>query len=273
MNSTLTGSLLHLTMHLQIKVKLLTTLLIMLASLRIAGQDTITFPERYLSGISVGYGTGSYSESDRYISGRVYDGSMPILSIGWKIRNNRYFYRLMTEYRQSDRIHNYNVSTDITQFSISQGFLYLLKKGSLLSKDLFIRMGPESEIFVLTNKPGIAVSGFDYAQSAAGLLSLVYSVEALYPLGNNLDVESALRFSILSLGFRSVDNEETDEPVVKPLTLLSGINSSINLGVNYYLFRPISIQVAYRFEYLRISSWEMLQSISNNFIISTCYNF
>lgn len=273
MNSTLTGSLLHLTVHLQIKGKLLIALLIFLASQRIAGQDTITFTERYPSGISVEYGAGSYSVSDRYISGEVYHGSLPILSIGWARRHNRYFYRLNVEYRQSDRIHNFNVSTDITQFSISQGFLYPLKKVSLLSKDLFIRMGPETEIFAFTNKPRIAVSGFDYAQSYAGLLSLVYCADALYPLGKNLLVESGLHLSLLSLGLRSVDSEETDEPVVKPLTLLSGMNSSANLGVKYYLFRPLSVNVEYRFEFLRISSWEMLQSISNNLMAGVCYNF
>jgi len=256
-----------------VHVKFLVAAIIILASQKTVCQDSIRYPERYSSGISLAYGTGSYSVNDRYISREIYSGAIPYLSIGWTKRHNRYFYKLMSEYRQSDKIHNYNVSTDITQFSVSQGFLYPLKKTSLFSKDIFLRMGPGTEIYVFANKPRIAVSGFDYAQSFAGLISLVYSAEVIYPFQKKFHIESSLRFSILSLGFRSVDSEETDQQTVKPLTTLSGLNSSFHLGFNYYLINPLSIQVAYRFELMRISSWELLESISNSIIIGAVFNF
>jgi hypothetical protein len=254
-------------------IKLLVLAIFILAFQKITCQDSISYPEGYSSGISLVYGTGSVSVRDRYISQEVYSGTTPFLSIGWTRRHDRYVYRLTSEYRQSDKIHNYNVSTDITQFSISQGFLYPLKKISLFNKDFFLRMGPGTEIYVFANKPRIAVSGFDYAQSFAGMISLVYSAEVIYLLEKKFHIESSFRFSVLSLGFRSVDSEESDQETVKPLTTFSGLNSSFHLGFNYYLLKPLSLQVAYRFELMRISSWEPLQGISNNIIIGTVYNF
>ena len=79
--------------------------------------------------------------------------------------------------------------------------------------------------------------------------------------------------SVLSLGFRSVDNEEDDKTPAKLLTLFSGLNSSFDLGIRYYVFDKISIKAGYKFELSRISAWNPLISTSDNLLIGLTYNF
>jgi hypothetical protein len=235
------------------------------------GQDTLNYLNLYPGGISIEYGIGNYSVRDEYISKEKYSGTLPYYSLSWAREHNRYIYRLDMAYRNSNNINNYNVSSDITQFTLNQGFLYPLKKKLLFKKKLYIWLGPSTEFFFYYSKPHIAVSGFDYAQSFAGLFSLGFNTEAVYSLNQNFQLESSLRSTVLSLGLRMVDNEEDDQSLVKPLTLFSGLNCSFNLGARYYIFSRLSIKITYKFELTRISAWDPLLSASNNAIIGlTC---
>lgn len=46
-----------------------------------------------------------------------------------------------------------------------------------------------------------------------------------------------MQFSVLSLGIKMVDVEESDESAAKLLTLFSGTNGSARLGVRYFLLK------------------------------------
>ena len=70
-----------------------------------------------------------------------------------------------------------------------------------------------------------------------------------------------------------VDNEEDDQSAVKFLTLFSGLNSSFDLGVRYYLLDRLSVKLAYKFELTRFSAWDPLLSASDNLIIGLTYSF
>jgi len=231
------------------------------------GQDTMVQPQIFPSGISIEYGIGKYSVRDEYISKEQYSGSLPLYSVGWVRAHNKYVYKLDFTYRNSNQIKNNNVSTNITQFTLNQEFLYPLRTASLFKKDLYFWLGPSTEIFVYNNDQDIAVSGFDYAQSMAGMISLGINVDAIYPLKRKLSLESSLRLTVLSLGFRSVDSEEDDQSNVKPLFLISGLNASLDLGARYYLLNRLSLILAYKFEITSISAWEPLLSASNNLVI------
>ena len=88
---------------------------------------------------------------------------------------------------------------------------------TLFKNDLYIWLGPSTEFFFYYSKPNIAVSGFDYAQSFAGLLALGFKADAIYPLKRNFQLESSLGLTVLSLGFRMVDSEEDNQSPVKKL--------------------------------------------------------
>ena len=95
----------------------------------------------------------------------------------------------------------------------------------------------------------------------------------LYNLFEKLNIEGSLDFNILSLGFRMVDTEESDESPAKILTLISVNNILFTLGPRYYLLDNLSIKAAYLFHLTRIDSWEPLLSASDNVVFTLTYGF
>jgi hypothetical protein len=237
------------------------------------GQEVSGIPGVYPEGVSIRYGLGMYAFKDEYISGEKYSGSMPTFTVQWVRAHPKAVYRLALAYRGSDEITNHNVSTAVTHFTLSQGFLYPLKSISLFRKPLYAWRGPSTAIFFFNNDPDIAVSGFDYAQSVAALISVGLNADLIYPLTSRFQCESALRFTVLSMGLREIDAEETDDAPVKLLTLLNGLHVSFDLGCRFVLFKPFSVRAAYRFEFVRMGAWEPLLIASDNVLIDLTVRF
>jgi hypothetical protein len=252
---------------------ILISLAILLSAGNSVAQDSLSHRAVFPSGISVEYGLGSYSVRDEYISKEKYSGTLPSFTANWSRFHNKYGYFLSLEYGSSSKIKNYNVSTDIYQFAINQGFLYPLPAISLFARDVYAFLGPSTEAYFFYNKQNIAVSGFDYAQSVAALFSIGVNSEIIFPIRKNLQAESSLGLSMLSLGFRMVDLEEEDVSPVKLLTLLSGTNVSFGLGIRYKLIDNFSLKLGYKLHLTRISSWDPLLSASDNLIVSVAYKF
>ena len=252
-------------------------ILISLAILLCAGnsfaQGSLSHQDVFPRGISVEYGLGNYSVRDEYISKEKYSGTLPSVTANWSRFHNKYGYYLSLEYGSSSKIKNYNVSTDIYQFALNQGFLYPLPAMSLFARDVYAFLGPSTELYFFYNKQNIAVSGFDYAQSVAALFSLGLNSEIIVPIRKNLQAEGSLGLSMLSLGFRMVDSEEEDVSPVKLLTLLSGTNVSFRLGIRYKLIGNVSLKLGYKLHLKRISSWDPLLSVSDNLIVTVAYKF
>lgn len=209
--------------------------------------------------------------TDEYISKEKYSGSLPYFGLGWTRWHETYVYKLGLDFRSSSEIKNYNVSAQIYQFSLNQGFLYRLSEFSFLSKEAYACIGPSTGVFVYANKQKIAVSGFDYSVSFAVLFSLGLSSEFLYPLSRSFNIESCLNFSVVSLGIRMIDMEESDESLVKLLTVFNGVNASWSLGIRYYLLPSVSVKAAYLLSPTRISAWEPLRSASDNLVLAITY--
>ncbi len=236
-------------------------------------QANGNFKDIYSGGITFESGLGNYSVRDEYISEEKYSGTLPYYRVGWSRAHDKYIYNLDMEFRYSSAIENYNVSTEIYQFAFDQGFLYPFTKRSLFSKDIYIYLGPGSEFYFFYNKPDIAVSGYDYAQSSAALFAAAVNAEIIYPLNDYFLIESSCKVDVLSLGFRLVDMEEEDENTVKILTLFSGTNLSYSLGGRYRVIDQLSFELAYRMELTRISAWQPLLSASDNIILGVRYEF
>ncbi|MBE0638277.1 MAG: hypothetical protein IH598_07145 [Bacteroidales bacterium] len=254
-------------------MRIFLSLLIFLNTTLTFAQDSVGNTRYPASSIIFKYGLGSYALKDHYISDGKYTGTMSCLSFGWVRNHSKYVYQLDLEYRSSDEIRNYNVSARITQFTLNQGFLYQLKKGKLFNQNVDLFLGPTTEFFYFYNEPHIAVDGFDYAQSFAGLFSAGIEGAAKHQAGSRFLIESSLRLSLLSLAFRMVDSEENDQSPVKLVTLFSGVNASFNAGVRYHVFQTLSISAGYRFELCRIGPWEPLISASNNLLIGLSLDF
>lgn len=245
--------------------------IILLFSENIIGQDSLNQRLKFPDGISLEYGIGSYAVTDEYISKEKYSGILPYFRAGWTNQNESYVYYFRLEFRYSSEIKNYNVSANVIQSSLSQGFLYHLSEFPLFSKKAYFYIGPSAEVFVYSNKQNIAISGFDYSKSYAALFSLGLNSELLYPLSKSFNIESFLNFSVLSLGFRLIDMEESDESDFKLLTLFSGVNGSFRLGIRYYLFNNLSLNAGYQLDVTRISAWSPISSASDNLTFSITY--
>ena len=209
------------------------------------------------------YGTSFLSMKDQYISPERYQGLLPYYYLGWTHAHQKYVYKLNFSFRQSSKVENNDVSSDVLNFQLSQGFLYPLKAMHLFKKELGLWIGPSTDIFYFENNPDIAVSGFDYTNSFATLISLGFRGDGIYPLSGRFALESSIQLSLLSFGLRSVDSEEDDEPAAKLLSLASGLNASFELGMRYDPIHWLSIGLSYRFDLLRITAWEDLLTAGN----------
>ncbi|MBA7550902.1 hypothetical protein ES705_43432 [subsurface metagenome] len=141
-------------------------------SFNLTGQSGSSEPVVYPGGISLKYGWGAYALRDNYISPERYEGVLPFYAIGWTRTHDRYVYKLNFTLRQADDIKNFNVSTNIISFKLSQGFLYPLKPLNLFDKDLSLWLGPTTDVFYFENSPDIAVPVFRPLTSTATAIKL-----------------------------------------------------------------------------------------------------
>jgi hypothetical protein len=245
--------------------------LFLITTFELSAQEGLHQKAVFPDGISVEYGVGSYAVRDEYISKERYSGTLPYFGLNWARNHDGYVYDLSMEFRSSSDVRNNNVSADNYLLTLNQGFLYSLRPMSLFSRDVHAFVGPSTELYFFYNRQNIAVSGFDYAQSFAALLSLGARSAFVVPVRKDLQAEASFSFSLLSLGFRSVDSEEEDASPVKLLTVFSGANVSAGLGGRYYFTDALSMKLAYRFHLTRISSWDPLLSASDNVIVTLTY--
>lgn len=248
-------------------------LTVLLLARDLAGQSDTSGPLRYPGGITVGYGAGSFALRDEYISPERYSGTLPFYAVGWTRSHQHYVYMLDFEFRQSDAFKNNNVTSDVMAFRLGQGFLYPLKSLNLFRKELGFWIGPTTDFAYFENHPEIAVSGFDYTNSFATLISLGFRSDAVYPAGIKWALETSIRFTLLTVGMRTVDEEEDESAGTKILTPASGLNASYNLGIRYNLFNWLSLGGYYRFDLLRVTAWENLLSAGNSAVLMLHFNF
>jgi hypothetical protein len=253
-------------------------ILIFLFSVSVFGSDLAgqTGPSGAIAapgGIMLRYGMGAYALKDHYISKERYEGLLPYYAVGWIRAHDRVVYKLGFEIGQSDQIRNYNVSTRIVSFRMSQGFLYPIKPVSLFRKNFGLWLGPTTDVYYFQNNPDIAVSGFDYTNSYATLLSLGFRFDGIYTLSERFSMETTVQTSLLSLGMRSVDREEEDQSGTKLVTPASGMNATFELGFTADLFQWFSMELSYRFELTRITAWDDLLTVSNGGFLGFCFRF
>jgi hypothetical protein len=239
----------------------------------VTGQEVQDKLFEYPAGISASYGFGKYAVTDEYISKEKYSGNLPYFDLTWSRMHESYGYRLRFMYRGSSDIKNYNVSTEIVEAALSNAYLYPIAPVKVFGNNLFLYLGPTSEFYLYNNQPKIAVSGFDYAQSFAGLLSAGAMMEAFYPLNADLQIEGSFGCALLSLGLRMVDSEEDDTSPAKLLTFVAGTHGNFTLGIRYRVAGSMSIRADYLLQFTRISSWDPLLGISDNLIATLSYEY
>ena len=247
--------------------------ILLLGTAPVYGQDEEPEPFAYPDGITMRYGMSSFAMRDRYISPERYSGVLPYYSLGWARAHRNYVYRLDFHFQYSHEIENNNVKSDVLVFSLNQGFLYPLKPVHLLRRELALWIGPTADVGYFGNHPRIAVSGFDYTNSYLAMISLGFRGDGIYPLSGKLALESALRLNLLTLGQRTVDSEEDNQPGTRLLYPLNGLHLMVELGAGYDLINWLSLGISYRFELIRATAWDEVLTAANGLFLEIQVHF
>ncbi len=227
----------------------------------------------YPVGLAVSYGIGAYGIRDQAISPQRYEGTLPYLAVAWTRDHARYIYRVELEFRRSEDIRNYTVSTGITRFVLGQAFIYPVATRPALGRELGLFLGPTTEVAVLLNEQHIAVDALGFAESVAALVSLGVQADALLPVSDRVTALASLRTSIISLGVRAVDDETDDSSPAKLLTLPTGANASLETGGIYRLGGRLSVRLSYLFQLGRITAWRPLLDASDSIVGRLSWRF
>jgi hypothetical protein len=220
------------------------------------------------SGISIKAGLGRYSVRDEYFSAEKYSGTLPYFSATWARLHERGGYRIGVEYRNSSEIRNNNISAGVTSFSLNLDYLYRVATLSLFSRDAFLFLGPSTGFFMHFSELHIAFSELEIPYSFAILLPLGVNSTLVLPVTDRLQLAGSFRSSIFSLGLRMIDLDEDvdEESPVRFLTLPSGTNANLRLGLRYILMDRLSLDLGYELQVLRIKPWDPLLSASDNLL-------
>jgi hypothetical protein len=231
--------------------------------------QTIQAEEPWLrSGISLQLGVGRYSVRDDYISTEKYSGTLPSFTASWSRLRTRGGYRIGVEHRHSSEIRNNNISAAITQFSLDLDYLYRVATASLFSRDAYLFLGPSTGLFIYFSELNVAYSELEIPYSFAVLIPLGVNSGLTWPMSERLQLVGSLRASVFSLGLRMIDLVEDADEVspIRFLTLPSGTNASIGLGVRYLLLSRLSLELGYELQVLRVRPWDSLLSASDNLL-------
>ena len=243
----------------------------------IYANDDLSFKLRFPEGISFGYGIGKFAVKDEYISREIYSGNLPSLRMKWMRAHDKYYYVLGFDFRNSDNIRNHTLPATVTQFSLYQNYLYPLGNLHLFDKNIFIYLGPSTDIYFYFNQQQFAESGIYFDFSFLAMLSAGVDVFVNMPITKKWSIESSLGLNIFSLGLQTpeviVDKNEEAGSAIKLLTAFNGFKSGFDLSLRYYILRRLSAGISYNFEFGNVIVRKRIITINDNAIVYLNYQF
>ena len=259
----------------KIKHGLVVSGILLFVTLELSGQDTLDYKVVFPSEISAGYGLGTHSVKDEYISREQYSGKMPYFNLEWVRFHYKNAYRLEIEYGFSNSISNNNISAEAVQFTFNQDFIYPIGKFSLLSRNVYVYMGPSVQFFYYDVYYNFASPGTFISPKTFGIIgSLGINTEFIYAIHNKLRVEGILRSNLLSFAGKKNDerkfNNESNPTLISVFTTTK---FDCDLNIRYYFAHRVSAAFGYKFDLLRIDKWDPYIATSNSLIISINYKF
>lgn len=243
-------------------------------AIQLSGQDTTDYRILFPSGISAGYGQGLYSVKDEFISDQKYSGTLPYFNVQWVRFHHQNGYRLEFEYRISDNIKNNNISAEAKQFAFNQDFFYPVGSFSMLSKNMYIFLGPSLQYFyydIIYNfvQPGTFIK----SKTFGSIGSLGVNAAFVYQINTRLKINGSLRSNLFSVAGKIIDEEVYEETSPRFFTFFTGTKFDFDFYIHYFLFHKISVSMGYKFDLSRINKWDPYIAASNNLVFSLNYNF
>jgi len=226
-------------------------------------------PRPFPALLTLNAGIGHYAIRDEVISKEKYEGLVVPFEIIWNQARETYSWQFDMLYKQGSHLENYNTTADIREFTMSWDYLYKLTPINLCGRNLAIDVGPSPEIFIHFRQQKIAEFTSDL-YSFAMLMSIGSNVGLVYDMSPKLKLENFNRVSILSVGLRMTDfrDDDNNDKLIKPLSLLNGLNFRSDLGVRYWLTDMFSVKVSYSLYVTRISAWDYYLAANDNLNVS-----
>ncbi len=251
----------------------LITIAVLLIAENLFGQEMQTLKSVFPGGISVEGGLGLYSVRDEYISQEKYSGTLECITISWSRFHEKHGFRVTLDLRRADEIENNNITGNAKQVVFRQDYVYPIGEFSLLSREVFAYIGPTSEIFLYYLEYDFAHHNRVDADAEGSFFSLGCISEFIWVIKPELQVEGAIHLSLVSIGAKSFDENRYNDSAPKLFTLISAMNSSVDVAFRYYLMKSLSVKAGYNFQLDRINAWDPFISSSDNLSAGVTYHF
>lgn len=242
-------------------------------STRALAQEGTTDIPIFDQGLGVSAGVGFLAIRDKYISDEEYSGPIQYYAVNWARFHETYGFRLNWQYQFTANLKNNNVTAQIDQIRIGLDYLYPLSGINVISKKVSIFFGPMCQLFVHYRSENIAQSGSEVpdAGSAAVLFSGGIRGEASFSIARNLQGHIIAQTNFVSFVTRPV-GYNSNEPNSRILPLPNVVDAAAGAGITDRIVGPLSATAEYRFDLVRITSWDFFISGEDNFILSLKYN-
>jgi hypothetical protein len=237
------------------------------------GQDSTNRQSWSPAGIGVQAGIGYFAVRDDHISSEKYSGPSSWISLQWSRFHETYGYRIGMTYQEAPNIKNHNISSKATLGSFNVANLYPTGLCTLFRTDIATSLGPNAEVLIYDQQQHIAQNtdaSLDVYESGALLFSMGARGELIAPVNDALQAEGSLQMSLLSFGggSRSSKNGTTSSKLLSPF---GAMHASLELALRYRFLASLSIAGGYRFDLLRVNSWNYVLAASDNGFVSLVY--
>ena len=240
-------------------------------------QDSTKYESVFPQGITIDIGKGVFAVRDNFFSREQYSGSMPYFNAGWSQFSGQSGSDISLKFQNSSEIKSGTFSSSVTLFSMNWDFFFACGRFKFFGKDAYIFLGPSTEIFFYYNRQQYARDGLFVDFSFATLFSLGSQVQIIIPLRTDLNIESMLKFSLLSVAVRMpeimVVEDRPEESAIKLLTPFECLHANFHTGIRYYLSSGLSLKVRYQFTFTKIQRWNPILAASDDVVLSCSVHF
>ena len=254
--------------------RILLNALLVAAAFPCFGQDSASHALLYGEGITAQGSIGYSAVRDDHISTGKYSGTVSSAALQWSRVHESYLFRLEMLYQKAASIKNHNVSAEVSAGEIALTELYPLQPWTLFGTEVNVGLGPWADVYTHYRKQHIAINSGatpDVYESTAWLFSLGVRLEAVVPIGDSFQAGAAIQSGVLSMGGGTGGDPHSGTNLTL-LTPLAGLHARSEIVISYRPFEFISIAAGYRFDILRVDSWNYLVDASDiGFLALTCH--
>ena len=226
-------------------------------------------------GLSVQGNLGSYAVRDEFISHEKYTGTLPGLIVEWSDFGGPGGNRFTFEYNYAPAIKNNNVSTEILEFALGIDWLYPVGRFSLFSRNVSAFLGPSAEFFIHFRTQNLSTGGLAIFRTYAfaSLFSVGANTSFICPVSEDFIADASIGTSVVSLGGRLVNPDDSQASMFQFVTLISGLRCRTDIGLRYLVASNLSVRLGYRLEIVRLDAWDYFISASDIAALSVRYGF